>query len=118
MSKIDFVIFRDFRHFFPREIFDYWKSPKFLILSFESHETFFKRYLQVTKNFIFATWKSQKIYCHALKWAKIKKLKSTHCARKKCVREMDTSVIQKMFDHLKPKIHKANESGLGTGSLI
>ena len=33
---------------------------------------------------------------------------------KKCVREMDINVIQKMFDHLKPKIHKANESGLGS----
>ena len=47
------------------------KSPKILILSFESHHFFLKCNLQVTKNSIFGTWKSQKFYFHALKLAKI-----------------------------------------------
>ena len=36
--------------------FEPWKSPKNLILSFESHQIFKKCDLQVTKNFIFTTW--------------------------------------------------------------
>ena len=31
---------------------------------------------------------------------------------KKCIEEIDMDMVVKMFDKLKPKIHKANENGL------
>ena len=33
---------------------------------------------------------------------------------KKCARKIDLSIIQKMFDGLKTKIHRANKNGLGS----
>ena len=33
---------------------------------------------------------------------------------KKCLAKMDQSVITGMFDHLKDKIHKAKDQGLGS----
>ena len=58
-------------------------------------------------------WAISKIHVYKNNWSA-----KTHehlIARiKKCAREIDLSIIQKMFDGLKTKIHRANKNGLGS----